>query len=144
MQAGKPWVPGTSGCLSTGGVPIVKPWPQTLSLKTQTKGPWADTKILWATTTCTLHPITFDYCLKALTRQPFAHYYAAASTLTYSRLHTTMQPLAQYHAAACTIPYICLHTTMQPLAHYHADRRPKYPLVLGRCSKSRWKGKDMG
>ena len=70
--------------------------------------------------TCTLHPITFDYCLQALTRQPFAHYYAAASTLTYSRLHMTMQPLAQYHAAACTIPYICLHTTRQLLAHYHA------------------------
>ena len=27
---------------------IVKPWPQTLSPKT--KGPWADTKISWATT----------------------------------------------------------------------------------------------
>ena len=27
---------------------IVKPWPQTLSLKTKTKGPLADTKILWA------------------------------------------------------------------------------------------------
>ena len=24
---------------------IVKPWPQTLSPKTKTKGPWADTKI---------------------------------------------------------------------------------------------------
>ena len=32
---------------------IVKPWPQTLSPQTQkpkTKGPWADTKISWATT----------------------------------------------------------------------------------------------
>ena len=34
-------------------ITIVKPWPQTLSPQTQkpsTKGPWADTKILWATT----------------------------------------------------------------------------------------------
>ena len=26
-------------------IKIVKPWPQTLSPKTKTKGPWADTKI---------------------------------------------------------------------------------------------------
>ena len=39
---------------------IVKPWPQTLSPKTpkpKTKGPWADTKIPWATTP----PITFKH-----------------------------------------------------------------------------------
>ena len=29
---------------------IVKPWPQTLSPKPKTKGPWADTKLLQATT----------------------------------------------------------------------------------------------
>ena len=39
---------------------IVKPWPQTLSPKpfcpkTKTKGPWADTKLLQATTTTTTH-----------------------------------------------------------------------------------------
>ena len=38
---------------------VVKPWPQTLSLKTKTKGPWAYTKILWATTPP--HPITFKH-----------------------------------------------------------------------------------
>ena len=38
---------------------IVKPWPQTLSpqtLKPKTKGPWADTKLSWATS-----PITFKH-----------------------------------------------------------------------------------
>ena len=29
---------------------IVKPWPQTLRPKPKTKGPWADTKLLQATT----------------------------------------------------------------------------------------------
>ena len=38
---------------------IVKPWPQTLSLKTKTKGPWADTRILWATHPTP--PITFKH-----------------------------------------------------------------------------------
>ena len=32
---------------------IVKPWPQTLSPKPKSKGPWADTKLLQATTTTT-------------------------------------------------------------------------------------------
>ena len=35
------------------GGSIVKPWPQTpkpQTLKPKTKGPWADTKISWATT----------------------------------------------------------------------------------------------
>ena len=41
---------------------FVKPWPQTLSPKTpkpKTKGPWADTKISWATTPP--QPITFKH-----------------------------------------------------------------------------------
>ena len=43
---------------------IVKPWPQTLSPKPfcpkpKTKGPWADTKLLQATTTT--HPPTFKH-----------------------------------------------------------------------------------
>ena len=64
-------------------------------------------------------PITYKYCLQALTSQPLAHYHAAACTLPYSRLHTTLQLFAHNHAAACTLPYSRLHKTMQPLAHYH-------------------------
>ena len=33
--------------LSPAALAIVKPWPQTISLKTKTKGPRGDTKILW-------------------------------------------------------------------------------------------------
>ena len=41
---------------------FVKPWPQTLSpqtLKSKTKGPWADTKISWATHPP--HPPTYNF-----------------------------------------------------------------------------------
>ena len=58
-------------------------------------------------------PITYKYCLQALTSQPLAHNHAAACTLPYSRLHKTMQPLAHYHTTACTLLYSLLHTTMQ-------------------------------
>ena len=48
-----------------GAQSIVKPWPKILSpktLKPKTKGPWAYTKIPWATTTThPTPPITFKH-----------------------------------------------------------------------------------
>ena len=40
---------------------IVKPWPKTFSPKPKTKGPWADTKLLQATTHHHHPPITFKH-----------------------------------------------------------------------------------